>query len=297
MLTPAELDLINAMMEGVDLDAGLPATARMFDVVLDDVSLAVAEITPPGEYRGIALLIPGFTSARGTFYPIFQKLADQGFRVISFSQRGQPGSTGSGNVDDYALAALGNDVHKLLDALEIGDGVHLLGHSFGGVVGTEALVQNPNRFASFTLWNSGLSSLGENMVQARDLLRAHGHRGLWIADATEAGIDPDKDRRGELDAFEVFHYTRLMRTNQAQLDAGLTHLHEHTDRTEEIAATGVRTLISHGAYDDAWPMDSQREAAERLNADYWVVARAGHSAHADRPDVSARLLASFWLTN
>jgi pimeloyl-ACP methyl ester carboxylesterase len=291
-----ELDLVNAMMERVDLDAGVPSAAVLRDVAIGDATLAIAEMPATGAEQGVALLIPGFTSSRGTFYPMFQMLADQGFRVISFSQRGQPGSTGGDSPADYPLATLGADVHKLADALGLTSGVHLLGHSFGGVVGIEAVVQNPSRFASYTMWNSGPSSLGDHLLEARAAVEAYGARALWVLDATEAGVDPEKDLRGELEGLEAYHYTRLMHTNPAQLQAGLSHLHEHRDRADELKSTGVPMLVSHGANDDAWPIADQREFAEKLGADYWVVANAGHSAHADRPATCAGLLATFWGT-
>ena len=291
-----ELDLVNAMMERVDLDAGVPSAAVLRDVAIGDATLAIAEMPATGAEQGVALLIPGFTSSRGTFYPMFQMLADQGFRVISFSQRGQPGSTGGDSPADYPLAALGADVHKLADALGLTSGVHLLGHSFGGVVGIEAVVQNPSRFASYTMWNSGPASLGDHLLEARAAVEAYGARALWVLDATEAGVDPEKDLRGELEGLEAYHYTRLMHTNPAQLQAGLSHLHEHRDRADELKSTGVPMLVSHGANDDAWPIADQREFAEKLGADYWVIANAGHSAHADRPATCAGLLATFWGT-
>ena len=85
-----------------------------------------------------------------------------------------------------------------------------------------------------------------------------------------------------------------MSTNPAQLEAGINILIDQIDRTVELSRTGIPVLVSHGANDDAWPIEMQREMAEQLGADYWVVANAGHSAHADRTHTSAQLLATFW---
>lgn len=281
-------------LQGKTLEDLLPTSAVKRQVSIGEVELAVADMPATGTERGVALLVPGFTSSLSTFFPLFQELADQGFRVVSFSQRGQPGSTGPDSPDGYALDVLGRDVHALADTLGLGRDVHLLGHSFGGVVGTEAVIQDPTRFASFTLWNSGAGSLGEQMLGEQAVLREHGIRGLWIGFRQEMGADPDADLRGELNVIEEFYHRRLFSTNPAQLDAGFTHLFEHRDRSEELAASGVRVLVSHGSEDDAWPIEQQREFATNVNADYWVVANAGHSAHADRPELCARLLAAFW---
>lgn len=282
-------------LQGKTLADLLPPAATETTVDIGDVRLAVADMPAQGVEKGVALLIPGFTSSLSTFFPMFQLLADQGFRVVSFSQRGQPGSTGPDTVDGYSLAALGRDVHLLADVLDLGRDVHLLGHSFGGVVGTEAVLHDPSRFASFTLWNSGAGSLGEQMLGEQAVLREHGVRGLWIGYRQQMGADPDADLRGELNVIEEFYHRRLFDTKQAQLDAGFSHLYEHRDRSKELKAAEVRMLVSHGALDDAWPIEQQREFASAVGADYWVVARAGHSAHADRPDLCARLLAAFWL--
>ena len=281
-------------LEGKTLADLLPKSALTKQVNIGPVELAVADMPATGPERGVALMIPGFTSSLSTFFPMFQQLADQGFRVVSFSQRGQPGSSAPDSLGDYSLATLGRDVHLLADTLGLGREVHLLGHSFGGVVGTEALIQDPSRFASFTLWNSGAGSLGESMLSQRDALREHGVRALWIGNRLENGADPDADLRGELNVIEKFYHRRLFETSPIQLDAGFTHLYEHRDRSPEVLAAGVRVLVSHGALDDAWPIEQQRSFAEAVNAHYWVVANAGHSAHADQPDVSAGLLATFW---
>jgi pimeloyl-ACP methyl ester carboxylesterase len=281
-------------LRGETLDDMLPSSALRTHVNIGDVELAIADMPATGVEVGVAILIPGFTSSLSTFFPMFQTLADQGYRVISFSQRGQPGSTGPDSPDGYDLTTLGRDVHQLADSLGLGRDIHLLGHSFGGVVGTEAVIQDPSRFASFTLWNSGAGSLGEQMLSEQAVLREHGLRGIWIGYRQEMGADPDADLRGELNVIEEFYHRRLFSTNPAQIDAGFTHLYEHRDRSDELKTAGVRTLVSHGSEDDAWPIEQQREFASNVDADYWVVARAGHSAHADRPEVCARLLAAFW---
>lgn len=280
--------------EGKTLADLLPSSASISQINIGDVALAVADMPATGAEQGVALLIPGFTSSLSTFFPMFQTLADQGFRIVSFSQRGQPGSTGPDSPDGYGLTTLGRDVHNLADALGLGRAIHLLGHSFGGVVGTEALIQDPSRFASFTLWNSGAGSLGDQMLAEQAVLRQHGLRGLWVGNRQQTGADPDADLRGELNVIEEFYHRRLFETNPAQLDAGFTHLYEHRNRANEVTATGVPILVSHGALDDAWPIDQQRAFADAVRGDYWVVANAGHSAHADRPEVSAGLLATFW---
>lgn len=281
---------------GVTLDDMLPTSATLGTVDIGDVTIATATVVPSGPERGTALLVPGFTSSRSTFYCIMQQLADAGFRSVAIAQRGQPGSSGPDDVSGYSLDRLAADLGDVVDALEISGRVHLLGHSFGGVVGTEAIVARPDRWASFTLWNSGARHMGDEagLGEALAGLREHGPRVLWIQDRLDKGLDPDVDLRGEMNPVEEFYFNRLMGTNPAQLEAGLTIMMTQRDARSDLASTKVPLLVSHGANDDAWPISQQQEDAQTMGADYRVVPNAGHSAHQDNPVDSVATLTAFW---
>jgi len=258
----------------------------------------------------VALLVPGFTGSKEDFLPVMGPLADRGVTVVAFSQRGQWGSTGPGQAEPpvdasgYELETLGQDVHHVLDALAGVGGfggrhvatdaapaaplgpVHLLGHSFGGVVGLQAVIRDPGRFASYTHWNSGPRSRADRSEQIA-LVRASGSAGLWplwfLPEQLDGG-DPEVE----------WFRTRLFGTASAQLLGALEIMQAQTDRVDELRATGIPVLVSHGDADDAWPQDWQRDMAERAGARYEVVADAGHSAQVDQPEASADLLAGFW---
>ena len=136
--------------------------------------------------------------------------------------------------------------------------------------------------------------MGGTLLEEQQALKEHGARGFFVGSQLAAGRDPEADVKGELNVIEQYYYDRLMSTNPAQLIAGMEILVNQTDRTLELSRTGLPVFVSHGANDDAWPIDMQREMAEQLGADYVVLAHAGHSAHADRTHASAQLLATFW---
>jgi pimeloyl-ACP methyl ester carboxylesterase len=291
---------------GITLEQQKPENALAADITIADengqalvLSTTTMPVAPGHLERGVALLIPGFTSSKATFYPLMEVLAARGYRVISFSQRGQPGSPGPDTVKGYLLPHIANDVVALLAEMGLGaTRVHLLGHSFGGVVAAHAVLTNPAQFASLTLWNSGPRMMEDDFSSVLRALQEHGPRALWVKDRLDDGLDPDADLSGTLNVIEQYYFDRLMAANPAQLEAALGILATQEDRTTDLAAikkdTGLPILISHGAQDDAWPIAWQREMAETLGADYWVVANAGHSAHADRSYLSAQLLATFW---
>ena len=91
---------------------------------------------------------------------LLQPLSERGYKVVSFSQRGQCLSEGPDDVAGYELSRLGKDIHEVIEKLGLGNQVHLLGHSFGGVVSIEAVLHNHSPFASLTLWNSGPRNMG-----------------------------------------------------------------------------------------------------------------------------------------
>ncbi len=280
--------------QGITLANQLPDRAVRGTVSVDGYSLATIMIDPVGEHVGTALLVPGYTSSAETFNMLLQPLSERGYKVISFSQRGQSLSEGPDDVAGYELSRLGLDIHEVIQKLNLGNNVHLLGHSFGGVVSIEAVLQDHSPFASLTMWNSGPRSMGGDLEEQRAGLLAHGPRAYYVGSQLAAGKDPEADIKGELNIIEQYYYDRLMNTNPAQLEAGINILIDQVDRTVELSRTGIPVLVSHGAQDDAWPIEMQREMAEQLGADYWVIANAGHSSHADRTHASAQLLATFW---
>jgi len=283
--------------KGISLDKQIPARAVRGMVNVDGFQLATITIEPVGEHIGTALLVPGYTSSADTFNGLLQPLSERGYKVVTFSQRGQSLSEGPDNTDGYSLERLGQDIHDLVHKLDLGKHIHLLGHSFGGVVSIEAVLQDHSPFASLTMWNSGPRNMGGTIEQERAGLLEHGPRAYFVGNQLANGKDPEADIKGELNVIEQYYYDRLMSTNPAQLEAGINILIDQVDRTVELSRTGIPVLVSHGANDDAWPIEMQREMADQLGAEYWVIANAGHSAHADRTYTSAQLLATFWDEN
>lgn len=294
MTAKLPLNSVELESQGITLAQQLPARATRGTVEIEGYTLATITIEPVGEHLGTALLVPGYTSSADTFNGLLQPLSERGYKVVSFSQRGQCLSEGPDDTSGYELTRLGQDIQELIQKLELGDEVHVLGHSFGGVVSIEAILQDHSPFASLTMWNSGPRSMGGTLKREREGLLEHGPRAYYLGNRIALGLDPEADIKGELNVIEQYYYDRLMNTKTAQLEAGINILIDQIDRTEELAATKLPVLVSHGANDGEWPIDWQREMAEQLGADYWVIAHAGHSAHADRTHASAQLLATFW---
>ena len=111
--------------------------------------------------RGTALLVAGYTGSKEDFAPLLAPLAEAGYRVVALDQRGQYESPGPDDPAAYSVAELGQDVVAVARVLreESGEPLHLLGHSFGGLVTRAAVLAEPALFTSFTLLGSGPSKL------------------------------------------------------------------------------------------------------------------------------------------
>ena len=108
--------------------------------------------------RGAAMMIPGFTGSKEDFYQISSILGEDGWDVWSYSQRGQADSVAPRGRKAYGRRSTAGDavdVARILIEHTGAKRVHLLGHSFGGVVAQAALLADPDLFASLTLMSSG----------------------------------------------------------------------------------------------------------------------------------------------
>ena len=127
------------------------------DVPVGRLTALVA--APDGPPRGAALLVPGFTGSKEDFLPILRPLADAGWLVVAYSRRGQPSSVMLGGREDYTLDKEGRDVLDvaalLRDRVGPGLALHLLGHSYGGLVTRAAVLADARPFASYTMFCSG----------------------------------------------------------------------------------------------------------------------------------------------
>src|SRR4051812_34599599 len=127
--------------------------------------------TGPGT-RGTALLVAGYTGSKEDFAPILAPLAEAGFRVVAIDQRGQYESPGPDDPSRYSVEELGADVVLVARALreEAAGPLHLVGHSFGGIVCRAAVLQAPDVATSYTLLGSGPAELTGRRAELLDHL-------------------------------------------------------------------------------------------------------------------------------
>lgn len=216
------------------------------------------------------LLVPGWTGSKEDFTPVLPLLATAGFAVTTFDQRGQFETPGAAD-DDYSLSALAADAAAVATAVGY-ETPHLLGHSFGGLVVQQAVVDDPDRWRSLSLLCTGPGALGDaphrplsQMVQALDTVPLDQLHAL-----REAGISRPDD-------IAEFLLRRFTSNSAASLQATTQHLIDAPDIIDAVHATGVPCWVGRGADDDAWPHDAQSQMARRLGTEIHVVESSAHS--------------------
>lgn len=259
--------------------------AILQSVILQGEPVAV-KVYQGKNFKADAILVHGFTGSKEDFDFIAPLLADRGYRVTTFDNRGQHQSAHSQRSDAYTASSIARDIIELASIIEM-DKPHLFGHSLGGVIAQVCAADAPDIFASLTLMCSGPSA-GPNPERLDFMLKnypGHTMESAWNSFQSEGFIDhPRKD---------------LMKSRWLVSDmrSVLTHaeiLATFTSRTEEIAQSGLASHVIYGDRDDAWPFEMQHQMAADLSAPVTVISDAGHCPNEDQPAATAKVIADFW---
>lgn len=257
------------------------------------VVLDVPAAPQPGRpLRRPVLLVPGFTGSKEDFLAVLEPLAAHGRRVMAIDMRGQHESPPARETAHYEVQELGRDVLALVS--ELGGGVHVLGHSFGGLVVRDAAIADPTGMRSLTLLCSGPGQITQRAQETRllaEALRQHDQATVWQAlqqRERDLGIPPEPPH------IAAFLEERWMGNDHASVLRIAEQLLEEPDRSEQLAAAGLPVLVVHGSDDDAWTPAEQSAMAARIRARYEVVPGAGHSPAWESSEATAAVLATFF---
>jgi pimeloyl-ACP methyl ester carboxylesterase len=192
-------------------------------------------------------------------------LADQGFQLLVVDRRGyanSPAAEGEDFVRD------GEDIARLM-----GDGAHLVGHSYGGLGAMVAAALRPEATLSLTLLEPGAFSLGRHHPAARALvtqLRQTWDRDLsdeaWCVEFLKAvGSDPEMFGPEFLAA--AMPLVRLVRRGRPTWELDLPFVDMRKAAYPKVVVSGGHSAGFDAICDDL---------ADRLGAERAVVIGAGH---------------------
>jgi len=287
----------------------LPAGVRRTTIRTARGAFAALEAIPASGVceREAALLVPGYTGSKEDFIAILDLLADGSRQVFAIDMRGQFETAGTQDAGGYAASALGADILAIMH--ETG-AMHLVGHSYGGLIGREAaLAEGGAGFASFTLMSSGPAALtGPRARELRAMLAA-----LGLADEPGAGPPPEPAdlQAGIADIWRVhlepqavaaavpapivaFLARRMLANDPSGLVLMARHMLAAPDRTAELAQLDLPILVIYGEDDNAWSPAAQEKMAQRLGARRLCIPAAVHSPAVEAPATTASALTQFW---
>jgi pimeloyl-ACP methyl ester carboxylesterase len=257
-----------------------------------------------GGERQPALLIPGYTGSKEDFLSVLESLAAAGRAVTAIDQRGQYESAAAAGRAGYTLDQLANDAIWVASAIAGDTGrVHLLGHSFGGLVARQAALAAPKAFLSLTLMSSGPGTIGGERARVlREVLAFLepagddvGELGPMIAQIWDTQLRPLAEAEGTPPEIIEFLGNRNLRSCPLGLAEMARQMLNCPDRSADLVDVArFPMLVSYGENDDAWPTDVQDLMAKRLGAERVCLPGAAHSPAVEAPETTAAMLTAFW---
>ena len=260
---------------------------------LVDGTPAISPASAPGAAgENRALLVPGYTGSKEDYAPVLPFLGEAGWDTLAYSQRGQGGSAAPVGLGAYGMSDFVGDLIAVAEAWARTTGrVHLVGHSFGGIVARAAVVKRPDLFASVTLFCSGRAVHDRmNALTILDPLPTGPGARQQVLRAYFPDMNFDEPGVG----WAEFQRVRALDTASENLVGIARILSQLRPDTPALAATGVPVHVLYGDQDEIWPPSWYAEEAADLGARESIIRGGAHSAQLQFPQEWARLASSFW---
>ena len=190
------------------------------------------------------LLVPGYTGSKEDYAPVLPFLGRDGWDALAYSQRGQGGSAAPVGLGAYGMSDFVADLVSIAEAWAGASGrVHLVGHSFGGIVARAAVIARPDLFASVTLFCSGRAVYDwMNTLPVLDPLPV----GEGAREQVLRAYFPDMTLTEPAVGWAEFQRVRALATSSENLVGIARILSELRPDTPALAATGVPVHVLYG---------------------------------------------------
>ena len=260
--------------------------------LVDGTPTISAASSPDAAGENRALLVPGYTGSKEDYAPVLPFLGEAGWDVLAYSQRGQGGSTAPSGLGAYGMSDFVGDLIAVAEAWAGTSGrVHLVGHSFGGIVARAAVVKRPDLFASVTLFCSGRAVYDwMNTLPILDPLPT----GPGARQQVLRTYFPDMNFDEPGVGWAEFQRIRALDTASENLVGIARILSQLRPDTPALAATGVPVHVLYGDQDEIWPPSWYAEEAADLGARESIIRGGTHSPQLQFPQQWAEFASSYW---
>lgn len=256
-------------------------------VPLGPLNFSVAEAGRGGRPL---LLVHGFTGAKEDFFDWMDTLAAEGWWVVAPDLRGHGGSPMPEDEASYSLALFSADLVALVDHLGW-QGFALLGHSMGGMIAQQLVLDHPSRVERLVLMDTNHGP-AEGMDPAVvdmgiDVLRTQGLPALLdlIEELQFQPRSPSDERVRATRPGYIEWSDRKVRTCSPAMYASMAgQLLHRPDRLAELTTLTMPTRVVVGEEDTNFLGASRRMAEAMDSADLVVIADAAHCPQIENPE-------------
>jgi pimeloyl-ACP methyl ester carboxylesterase len=259
----------NDSMKG--LTTPMPPQAAMTEGIADLGNTRLWYWDTGGTGEAIVLLHPG--SGSGEFYPYQQPaFAKAGYRVISYSRRGQYKSDIGTDADSYFAA---DDLLNLMKFLKV-DQFHAVGNALGGYVGLDVAMSQPDRLRSLVLACSMMGISEPDFARTLLSLRPKGFEEL-PTEVKELGPSYRAANPAGVGEWKKLH-DRSGTRSPVRLRNKFTW--------QTLATLKVPTLLVTGDADLWIPPYLLRQVGEKIpDSKVVIVADSGHGVQWEQPEI------------
>jgi L-proline amide hydrolase len=266
------------------------------------------------EKSPLVVLHGGPGAAHNYAHPIADLLTNLGRPVLLYDQIGCGKSSHHQNApkDFWTIDLFLTELELLLDHLNIHDDFHLLGHSWGGMLGMEYAVRKPAGLKGLIIADSTPSM--ELWVKEADRLRLTLPESIQeILTRNEKNGTTDSDEY--MAACKVFYDNFLIRVPRSKysLETAAQRIADPTvyhtmNGPSEFHVTGTlkdwdfvdrlkfienRTLLLSGSYDESTPLLNEVMLQGIPNASWELFAESSHSPFVEEPAKFSRIVEDF----
>jgi L-proline amide hydrolase len=268
-----------------------------------------------GSQRAPVVVLHGGPGATHDYTLRMARLAEQGFPVVHYDQLGCGHSTHlpDRGADFWTVELFLDELDNLLAGLGIADGYHLIGQSWGGMLGAEHAIRGPvglrslviaDSPASMDLWVSEANRLREDLPpEVQQVLLDHERAGTTDSPEYEAAEKvfydrhvcrvvpnpPEVTRSFDSIAEDPTVYHTMNGPSEFHV-IGTLRVWSVVDRVKSITAP---TLLVNGFYDEATPATMQPFADAIPDVAWETFADSSHMPHVEEEDRFLRVVGDF----